>query len=127
MAQIIQGNNLRLLFADMPPSTMHTSTFAYEQQQQQGYSPYGYQGSAASSYSSRSSAHDPYSGQMQFPSPNPYQHPQQLSQNPPGVGRNEIVMVSDDRVMILRIVGEDLSVQSIPYASDGASVVSMPR
>jgi RHO1 GDP-GTP exchange protein 1/2 len=123
MAQIIQGNNLRLLFADMPPSTVHNSGYAYEQHQQ-GYNPYGYAGSAVSSYSSRTSAYDPYTGQpsVQFPTPNPYQ---QAPPRPSGVGRDEIVMVSDDRVMALRMVGEGFDVQTYPY-SDVASVHSVP-
>jgi hypothetical protein len=63
MAQIIQGNNLRLLFADMPPSTTQSSAAnsqfnQYQQQQQQQQSPaqfgaynpyagYGAQGTSA--------------------------------------------------------------------------------
>lgn len=128
MAQIIQGNNLRLLFADVPPSTTHTSNSSVSQNPYQsgqagyGYNPYDYQGSSVgSSYSSRQSVNSQYGGPSpngQFPTPNPYQRPS-------GFGREEIIMVSDDRVMTLRMAGEH-PLPPVP-ASDGASVYSLPR
>lgn len=126
MAQIIQGNNLRLLFADVPPSTTHNTQLSGQYnpyQQGSGYNQYGgyQQSSVGSAFSSRQSVHSQYSGQgtpSQFPNPTPYQRPS-------GFGREEIIMVSDDRVMTLRMAGEH-PLPPVP-ASDGASVYSLGR
>ncbi|EPT02968.1 hypothetical protein FOMPIDRAFT_1142932 [Fomitopsis schrenkii] len=97
MSQIIQGNNLRLLFADTPPSTTHSAS-QYQQynpyQQGYGYNQYGQQ----SPYGSRPSLNG-YGGQA--PYANSYQAPPQRPNS--SVGRDEILMVSDDRVMRLRM------------------------
>ena len=83
MSQIIQGNNLRCVFADTPPSTTHSANYysPYQQQQGYGYNPYG----------------DPRA-------PNGYgqQYPH-TPRTPHGDGRDEILMVSDDRVMRLQM------------------------
>ncbi|KAI0769216.1 Pleckstrin homology domain-containing protein [Irpex lacteus] len=71
ISQIIQGNNLRLLFADTPPSTTNSSQF------------YG-------SYQQHTTATTSMNGS---PHPSPYQA------RAPSTGRDEIIMVSDDRVM----------------------------
>ncbi len=86
MSQIIQGNNLRCVFADTPPSTTHSaSQYNPYQQQQQGY---GYNPYADSRTSNG------YGQQY----PNPY-----MSRAPLSDGRDEILMVSDDRVMRLQM------------------------
>jgi len=90
ISQVIQGNNLRLLFADTPPSGTSTAN-----------------------------AHNPYYGPQPYQS-NPYNQlpppvygaPQLPVYGPPvygqyprysQAGRDEILMVSDDRVMTLRL------------------------
>ncbi|KAL0953720.1 hypothetical protein HGRIS_004910 [Hohenbuehelia grisea] len=95
MAQVIQGNNLRLLFADTPPSVTHNpGAMHYQQHSGYGYNPYSHQ--SAGSIGSQSTAYDSY-GAPSHPMGyhNPYRNPQ-------GVGRDEILMVSDDRVLALR-------------------------
>ncbi|EIN09591.1 CNH-domain-containing protein [Punctularia strigosozonata HHB-11173 SS5] len=94
MAQIIQGNNLRLLFADMPPKATTNSQMS-AQYPYNPYSPY-----PNSSAGSRQSLYGAYGGaNPQFPTPNPYRRN--------AFGRDEIILVSDDRVMMLRMAGED--------------------
>ncbi|KAH8832754.1 CNH domain-containing protein [Flagelloscypha sp. PMI_526] len=68
MSQVIQGSNLRLLFADTPPSVQKGSQFGggYTNQYGQGY--YG----------------------------------QPPTRQPQGMGKDEILIVEDDRVMALR-------------------------
>ena len=93
MSQIIQGNNLRCLFADTPPSTTNSANnYQTPYQQGYGYTPFqppdgrtslgsnGYGGPAGQTY------------------PNPY-----LPRPPQGAGRDEILMVSDDRIMRLQM------------------------
>jgi len=83
LSQVIQGSNLRLLFADTPPSVTNSSS-AHQ------YNPYLQPG--ADGY------HNPYA-------PHPgqqYPYPDQYPRHPQGVGREEILMVSDDRVLALR-------------------------
>ena len=94
MAQIIQGNNLRCLFADTPPSTTNSASNHYNVYQQgYGYNPYG----PLDSRSSLSS--NGYGTQsQQIPYPNPY-----MPRPPLGDGRDEILVVSDDRVMRLQM------------------------
>ena len=88
ISQIIQGNNLRLLFADTPPSTTNSSQFYSPYQQQ--YGGYNHYGSPSSNgYASRPSLQNGHGS----PYPNPYQP------RAPSTGRDEILMVSDDRVM----------------------------
>ncbi|TFK51833.1 CNH-domain-containing protein [Heliocybe sulcata] len=110
MAQVIQGNNLRCLFADTPPSTTNTSSqLHYNPYQGYGYDPY------SNPYGSRQSIGSIHSG-----SPNPYSpYPNPYSQRSQTMGRDEILMVSDDRVMAVRMAG--------PSMSDSASLASVPR
>ncbi|KZT27934.1 CNH-domain-containing protein [Neolentinus lepideus HHB14362 ss-1] len=110
MAQVIQGNNLRCLFADTPPSATNTSSqFHYNPYPGHGYDPYG------NPYGSRQSIGSIHSG-----SPNPYSpYPSPYSQRFQATGRDEILMVSDDRVMAVRMAG--------PSLSDSASMASVPR
>ncbi|KAI0079401.1 CNH-domain-containing protein [Panus rudis PR-1116 ss-1] len=106
MSQIIQGNNLRCLFADTPPSTTNSAAnyAQYNPYQQvpvvpgapQGYSPYQQSPSPTQSISSRHSLQNGYGS----PYPNPYVRP------PQSFGRDEIIMSSDDRVMRLQLVGQ---------------------
>ncbi|KAJ7730635.1 hypothetical protein B0H14DRAFT_2998844 [Mycena olivaceomarginata] len=100
MSQVIQGSNLRLLFADTPPSG--------------GYDPYNPPNSAGS----RGSAFGGYG----LPPHMQHQYPQHQQRNPQGVGRDEILMVSDDRVLALRTAAGPQR-----FMSDNASMMSMPR
>ena len=91
MCQIIQGNNLRCLFADTPPSTTNSASMYYNQYQQ-GY--------AHNTYGS------PQVDQYGRPSlQNGYNSPYNAQYQPrgPSTGRDEIIMVSDDRVMRLQL------------------------
>ena len=99
MAQIIQGNNLRLLFADTPPSTMNGANHAggYNPYQQ---TPYGYNPYAAPpppygrpSLGSVQNHNEP----LQIAQPNPYNRPNTIL-------RDEILLASDDRVMRVELV-----------------------
>ncbi|KAI0664258.1 CNH domain-containing protein [Cubamyces menziesii] len=96
MSQIIQGNNLRCLFADTPPSTTNGVANNYYNVYQQGYGYNPYQSPDSSRTSMGSMASNGYGGMP--PYPNPY-----LQRPPQGVGRDEILMVSDDRVMRLQM------------------------
>lgn len=92
ISQIIQGNNLRCLFADTPPSTANSSQYYNSHQPT-----YDYQldSPPTNGYGGRPSLQNglgpgsPYS--------NPYQS-RALSS-----GRDEILMVSDDRVMRVQV------------------------
>ncbi|KAF8892134.1 CNH domain-containing protein [Infundibulicybe gibba] len=95
MSQVIQGSNLRLLFADTPPSVTNGSTSVYHN----AAYPSGYE------YNHRNSHPTGYNG---------YGFHHICS-----VGRNEILMVSDDRVLAVRI--------STGLMSDSASLKSLPR
>ncbi|KAI0642272.1 CNH-domain-containing protein [Trametes meyenii] len=96
MSQIIQGNNLRCLFADTPPSTTNGANNYYNVYQQgYGYNPYQSPDGGRNSMTSTSNGY----GQPGAMYPNPY-----MARRPPqGVGRDEILMVSDDRVMRLQM------------------------
>ena len=96
MSQIIQGNNLRCLFADTPPSTTNSANNYYNpyQQQHQAYG-YGSYGAPDSRTSLGSNGYGSPHGNMY---PNPY-----VPRPPQNVGRDEILMVSDDRVMRLQM------------------------
>jgi hypothetical protein len=116
MSQVIQGNNLRLLFADTPPSATNTATQTPQKPSYhggQGYHPYG-PTPLAGAYGSRQSVYSPsppvgYPNQYPRPSAQPF-------------GRDEILMVSDDRVLTLR-----LATHSQTPMSDNASMMSIPR
>ena len=92
MVQIIQGNNLRCLFADTPPSTTNSANMYYNPYQQ-GYGQNQYGSPQVDQYG-RPSLQNGYGGS---PYPNPYQP------RGPSTGRDEILMVSDDRVMRLQL------------------------
>lgn len=79
ISQVIQGNNLRLLFADTSPLTTNTAS-------QVNPHPVGYE-------------------------------------RAPGRGRDEILLVSDDRVLLLRTTMG----QSQASISDSTSMASVPR
>ncbi|KAJ7714757.1 CNH domain-containing protein [Mycena metata] len=116
MSQVIQGSNLRLLFADTPPS-VNNSGGGYNYQG--GYDPY----SPPNSANSRGSAYTGYG--MPPPPPHmqhPNQYPHQQHRYPQGVGRDEILMVSDDRVLALRTAAGPQR-----FMSDNVSMMSMPR
>ncbi|KAG1746612.1 CNH domain-containing protein [Suillus paluster] len=91
MSQVIQGNNLRLLFAEMPGSATHSGNvqqnafFA-----QQGYSPY-------------QQPSPPTYGQYGQGYGSPSHSPQSQHARYVPSGRDEILMVSDDRVLTLRM------------------------
>ncbi|KAI0091488.1 CNH domain-containing protein [Irpex rosettiformis] len=87
ISQIIQGNNLRLLFADTPPSTTNSQFYGSYQQSYSGYNQYG--SPPVNGYGGRASLQNGHGS----PYPNPYQP------RPPSTGRDEIIMVSDDRIM----------------------------
>ena len=83
--QVIQGSNLRLLFADAPPSVSHM-----------GPSNNGYPGGYEYGYQSA----------IGFNGPNAYGgQGAPISRHGQGIGRDEILVVSDDRVLALRIKG----------------------
>jgi len=109
MSQVIQGSNLRLLFADTPPVSNGAGGYNYQGQ----YDPYSPPNSAGGrGYS----ALPPY---MQYPNQYPQQTPPRY---PQGVGRDEILMVSDDRVLALRTAAGPQR-----FMSDNVSMMSMPR
>ena len=134
MSQVIQGNNLRLLFADTPPSTTNTASGTQYNPHHMGYGhaqPYP-TGSVSSRHSGQSAYGPgvgpgggyPVGGQPGGPPgfavpPGP----QGLyGRSPLGGGRDEILMVSDDRVLSLRTsMG-----QAQASFSDSASMVSVP-
>lgn len=93
MSQIIQGNNLRCLFSDTPPSTTNSASMYYNQYQQ-GYAQSQYGSPQANQYG-RTSLQNGYG------SPYPQAYPQ--TPRGPSTGRDEILMVSDDRVMRLQL------------------------
>ena len=103
MSQIIQGNNLQCLFADTPPSAVNAASMfqynAYQQQQQQyGYNQYNQYGQPSAAQYGRQSLQSMHNG---YGSQYPNQYPQQ-----PAYRRDEILMVSDDRIMRLQMRGQ---------------------
>lgn len=127
LSQVIQGNNLRLLFADTPPSTSHTANVhqgAYYAQQQ-GYHPYQQQPPPTYGRPPGLPGYGPPTqpGPLvppAFPGPGPgSQYP--LRMVPPNC-RDEILMVSDDRVLTLRLSGNGH--HGYHVASDAASASS---
>lgn len=99
MVQVIQGNGLRCLFADNPPSTTNTANPAYSAAHYPSRTPYGvvqpphFGAGGPGSYVASMFAH--------------------------GQDRDEIVIVSEDRVMALRLAGGS-------NTSDGASQSTRP-
>lgn len=86
LSQVIQGTNMSLLFADTPPSVTHSGAHGYAPS---GYdfNPYG--GAPSHQGSSRMSLNSGHPGSS-------------LGWAPQGVGRHEILIASDDRVLALR-------------------------
>jgi hypothetical protein len=115
MSQVIQGTNLRLLFADTPPSVTNTVSPVHPTGYQQGYDYHGY---------NSPNAGPPYLGRnSQFGGYGPPQYPNQPPpRNPQGIGRDEILIVSDERVLALRTAAGPQR-----HMSDNASMMSMPR
>lgn len=114
MSQVIQGTNLRLLFADTPPSVTNSGSPVHPTGYQPGYGyDQGYNSPAGPPYG-RNSQFGGYGG-PQYPN----QHP---PRNPQGIGRDEILIVSDDRVLALRTAAGPQR-----HMSDNNSLVSMPR
>ncbi|KAF8074951.1 CNH-domain-containing protein [Lyophyllum atratum] len=111
MSQVIQGSNLRLLFADTPPSVtntvspVHPGPYPMGYDQQNPYAP----------------PHHPGYGGYGAPSHSQYSN-QYPGRNPQGIGRDEILIVSDDRVLALRTAAGPQR-----HMSDTASMMSMPR
>ncbi|KAF5383621.1 hypothetical protein D9615_003552 [Tricholomella constricta] len=110
MSQVIQGSNLRLLFADTPPSVTNSV-------------------SPVNTYPTGYEYHNPYAppphpGYGGYGPPPPHgQYPNQYpARNPQGIGRDEILIVSDDRVLALRTTTGPQR-----HMSDTASMMSMPR
>jgi len=102
MVQVIQGNNLRCLFADAPPSTTHTSSAASinHAQAYQYHQTYGVMDSRQSMYTvgDRSSIVSSASSTTLIPPG--YGMPGYASRPP---HRSHIIMVSDDRIMALEL------------------------
>jgi len=98
MAQIIQGNNLRLLFADTPPSTVsgsgQSSGFNPYQQPQYGYNPYT---TPPPPYGRPSLGSIQGHNGQQYAPPNSYHRSNSLL-------RDEILLASDDRVMRVELI-----------------------
>ncbi|KAF8659898.1 hypothetical protein AX16_001782 [Volvariella volvacea WC 439] len=121
-SQVIQGSNVRLLFADSPPSYSSTSTPAYYPNLQAPYpSPYGqdpYSPQGHPPHQMGGPAYAAYPQQQYQQPPSPYAY----SRNPLGPGRDEILMVSDDRVFSLRMTNG-----AQRYMSDNVSVASTNR
>ena len=107
MSQVIQGNNLRCLYTDAPASLQH----AYSRQSRGSFSSYTASGSAHGNAQYSPSVHGGYNGGRaslpgaygQSPPVPPY--PGQPPASPYGraASREEIILVSDDRVLTLRM------------------------
>ena len=139
LSQVIQGSNLRLLFADTPPtlvtnpSPMHQPPYPPPPGFDYPYTTPPNSGNSGGSHSSMGSMygggygpHPHYQYHNSFSSP--HHVPRNLHQLPPpppppqGMGRDEILIVSDDRVLALRT-----AVGPQRHLSDSASMISIPR
>jgi len=126
LSQVIQGSNLRLLFADTPPSVVSPMHSSHPPYPPPGYDFHSYT-SPTDSGSSHSSMSSMYSGggggggylQPPYPGVHPNYGPRL---NPQGVGRDEILIVSADRVLALRTAAGPQR-----HMSDTASMMSIPR
>jgi hypothetical protein len=126
LSQVIQGSNLRLLFADTPPSVVSPMHSSHPPYPPPGYDFHSYT-SPTDSGSSHSSMSSMYSGggggggylQPPYPGVHPNYGPRP---NPQGVGRDEILIVSADRVLALRTAAGPQR-----HMSDTASMMSIPR
>lgn len=118
MSQVIQGRELRLLFADTPPSV--TNNAAMHQPPYPGYeqNPYINPPSSGSIHGGRGPVYNGYGATPHHPYPAvPY------SRQPQGIGREEILMVSEDRVVSLRLAGR----QPMLMPDLNGSRMSIPR
>ncbi|KAL0569562.1 RHO1 GDP-GTP exchange protein 2 [Marasmius crinis-equi] len=116
MSQVIQGSNLRLLFADNPPSMTNGNNMSPVVGPGGYYGPPGYQQPGYAGYN----GYGPPPPQMPG-YPNMMYSQQQQQQFGRPYTRDEILIVSDDRVMALRTTGGH---RMIP---DNASMHSIPR
>jgi RHO1 GDP-GTP exchange protein 1/2 len=121
MSQVIQGSNLRLLFADTPPSTTHSGSAMHHNPYHggagggYGYNSYGAPGHPPpNAYGGQPPGYGRYGGPH---SPYPNRYPR----NAQAAGRDEILMVSDDRILSLR------TSRGRHMPSDSASMISMTR
>ncbi|KAH9977526.1 RhoGEF Rgf2 [Russula compacta] len=107
MSQVIQGNNLQCLYTDAPASL----PLAHPRHSQSSFS--SFSGSGGSSFTQGNAPHPPplnaYNGRSSLPgaygqSPVPM-YPAQLPPSSYGraAGREDIILVSDDRVLTLRM------------------------
>ncbi|KIK61684.1 hypothetical protein GYMLUDRAFT_73193 [Collybiopsis luxurians FD-317 M1] len=125
LSQVIQGSNLRLLFADNPPSMTGAGPQANPWggpnpgMYQPGYEPPNSYNGYHQAYGGRPG---PYGGYGAPPPHQMYGMPQQYPR-PQGYVRDEILMVSDDKVFALRTNYAEPQ----HLISDNASMISMPR
>ena len=98
MSQVIQGNNLRCLFTDTPPS-LQQAYLRISRSSLSSYSGGGSPGPGPGPYAAY--AQHGYPQLLVYPA---QQLPQQTLQHGRGVsGHEEIILVSDDRVLTLRM------------------------
>ncbi|KAI0060701.1 CNH-domain-containing protein [Artomyces pyxidatus] len=101
MSQVIQGNNLRCLFTDTPLSTQSQSRMSHGSfSSTHSINQYGHQPYSANSYGGRQSIQSSYTPSPVLPPPYP---PIASPYGGRAAGRDEIILVSDDRVMTLRM------------------------
>jgi hypothetical protein len=124
LSQVIQGSNLRLLFADTPPSVTNASSAnQYNPYQQHGYVfHFRVDESKKLIFVHSAAGYNPYGPHPGHPPPH-HPYPDQYPRHPQGVGREEILIVSDDRVLALR----PRSGGPQRYMSDNISMASIPR
>jgi len=116
LMQIIQGNNLRCIFAEAPPSTTHGASMFYNAAYRAAYGNDPRQSVYSSDRMSMTSTRSTvYYGQDGLPY-NPYT--QAPVRPPPPASRSEIIVVSDDRVMAVQLAARTT-------LSDSMSVSSM--
>ncbi|KAH7101466.1 CNH-domain-containing protein [Auriculariales sp. MPI-PUGE-AT-0066] len=115
LMQVIQGSNLRCLFAENPPSTTNTANSQYSTQHYPARTPYGI-AAPGTPYSGRQSVYS------QFGTGGPnygYVH---------GQDRDEIIMVSEDRVMALRLADQSELQPAVPLQPAAQmSVQNLPQ
>jgi hypothetical protein len=106
MSQVVQGNNLRCLYTDAPASLQH----AYSRHSHSSFSSYNTGGFAPGNAPYSPSVHGGYNGRASLPgaygqSPPVPPYPGQPPASPYGhaASREEIILVSDDRVLTLRM------------------------
>ncbi|KAF9006046.1 RhoGEF Rgf2 [Cyathus striatus] len=110
LSQVIQGSNLRLLFADTPPSVPSYYGNPYPGGYEQGMYMNGGSPTSQTSHSSFNGYGSPISQAVGFP------------RSPQGLVRDEILMVSDDRVYALRTAAGPQR-----HMSDNISMTSISR